>query len=55
MILKPIFPENLDNADFLLSKLICVVEIDKRDADIDECIGSNGFFAKYIGIMRICP
>ena len=28
-ILKPIFPEDLDNADFLLSKLIRVVEADK--------------------------
>lgn len=56
-ILKPIFPEDLDNADFLLSKLIRVVEADKRHADSDVCTGSVGFITdqrdmKVVNIYR---
>lgn len=42
-LLQPIFVEDLDNADFLLSKLIRVAEIDKKHAASDVCTGSIGF------------
>lgn len=41
--LQPIFRESLDNADFLLSKLIRVVERDKKHAESEVCQGSIGF------------
>lgn len=58
-ILKPIFPEDLDNADFLLSKLIRVVKADKKHADSDVCTGSIGFITdqrdmKVVNIYRNC-
>lgn len=43
--LQPIFAEDLDNADFLLSKLIRITEIDKRRAESDVCKGSIGFIS----------
>ena len=39
-LLQPIFVEDLDSADFLLSKLIRVTEIDKKHATSDVCKGS---------------
>lgn len=42
-LLQPIFQEDLDAADFLISKLIRVTEIDKRHAESDVCRGSIGF------------
>lgn len=43
--LQPIFIEDLDNADFLLSKLIRVTDIDKRHAESEICTGSIGFIS----------
>ena len=45
-MLQPIFIEDLDNADFLLSKLIRVAEIDKKHALSDVCKGSIGFISE---------
>lgn len=41
--LQPIFPDQLDNADFLISKLIRITEIDKRRAESEVCQGSIGY------------
>ena len=43
--LQPIFAEDIDNADFLLSKLIRITEIDKRRAESEVCRGSIGFIS----------
>ena len=42
-LLQPIFAEDLDNADFLISKLVRVTEIDKKRAESEVCNGSIGF------------
>ena len=44
--LHPIFLEDLDSADFLLSKLIRVTDIDKRHAESDVCQGSIGYISE---------
>lgn len=41
--LRPIFAEDLDAADFLISKLIRITEIDKKRAESAVCVGSIGF------------
>lgn len=41
--LQPVFAEDLDNADFLISKLVRITEIDKRHAESEVCTGSIGF------------
>ena len=46
-LLQPIFSEDLDNADFLLSKLIRVTKIDKRRAESAVCNGSVGFMSTH--------
>ena len=46
-LLQPIFAEDLDNADFLLSKLIRVTKIDKRRAESAVCNGSVGFISTH--------
>ena len=46
-LLQPIFAEDLDNADFLLSKLIRVTKIDKRRAESTVCSGSVGFMSTH--------
>lgn len=43
--LQPIFPDDLDSADFLLPKLVRITEIDKKHAESDVCKGSIGFTA----------
>lgn len=42
-LLRPIFSEDLDAADFHLSKLIRITDIDKRRAESEVCQGSIGF------------
>lgn len=42
-MLQPIFVEDLDHADFLISKLIRITEMDKRRAESDVCKGSIGY------------
>lgn len=44
-ILQPIFVADLDRADFMLSKLIRVTEIDKKHAESDVCKDSIGFIS----------
>lgn len=41
--LRPIFPEDLDDSDFLMPKFIRVVERDKWRADSEVCKGSIGY------------
>lgn len=43
--LRPIFTEDLDAADFLLSKLIRITDIDKKRAESAVCTGSVGFMS----------
>ena len=45
-LLKPIMPEDLDGADFALTKLIRVCDIDKKHAESEVCQGSVGFVAE---------
>ena len=44
--LRPIFLEDLDSADFLLSNLIRITDIDKRHAESDVCQGSIGYISE---------
>lgn len=44
--LQPIFAEDLDSADFFLSKLIRITEIDKRRAESEVCVGSIGYISE---------
>ena len=44
--LQPIFLEDLDSADFTLSKLIRVADIDKKHAESEVCKGSAGFVSE---------
>lgn len=41
--LRPVFPHTLDGADFLMSKLIRVVNRDKKHAESEVCQGSIGY------------
>ena len=41
--LRPIFAEDLDGADFLISKLVRITDIDKKRAESTVCTGSVGF------------
>lgn len=43
--LRPIFAEDLDASDFLISKLIRITEIDKKRAESAVCTGSVGFIS----------
>lgn len=54
-LLQPIFAEDLDNADFFISKLVRVTEIDKRRAESDVCKGSIGYITnqKDVRIVNI--
>ena len=56
-LLQPIFPADLTQTDFLLSKLIRITEPDKKHAESEVCIGSVGFVSdqkdmKVINIYR---
>ncbi|MBQ2960831.1 MAG: hypothetical protein IJE09_06385 [Oscillospiraceae bacterium] len=55
--LNPIFSEDIDSTDFMLSKLIRLTEIDKKRAESEVCQGSIGFISynkelKIINIFR---
>ena len=41
--LRPIFPEDLADNDFLMPKLVCVADMDKKHAESELCQGSIGF------------
>ena len=44
-LLHPIFAEDLDSADFLISKLIRITDIDKKRAESEVCQGSIGYIS----------
>lgn len=46
-IFQPIFAENLDDADFVLPKMIRLTEMDKKRAESDVCQGSIGFYSDF--------
>lgn len=43
--LQPIFQDDLDDADFLMSKLVRITEIDKKRAESEVCRGSIGYIS----------
>lgn len=51
--LNPVFPDTLDQTDFLMSKLIRVTERDKKYADSDVCRGSIGFISAKGGLRVV--
>lgn len=51
--LQPIFPADLTSAEFTLSKLIRVSEMDKRHAESEVCKGSIGFVTVQKGLRII--
>ena len=55
--LCPIFEEDLDSTDFLLPKLIRVVEMDKKHAESEVCQGSIGYESihRELRIVNIYP
>ena len=52
-LLQPIFPEDLFSADFLLSKLIRITDIDKRRAESEVCKGSIGYSSDHKGLRIV--
>lgn len=52
-VLQPIFPNTLSQADFLMSKLIRVVDRDKKHAESDVCQGSIGFLTDKGGLRVV--
>ena len=44
-LLQPIFVEDLDDADFLISKLVRITGIDKKRAESEVCRGSIGYIS----------
>lgn len=53
--LQPVFSEDMDDADFLISKLVRITEIDKKRAESEVCRGSIGFVStqKELRIVNI--
>lgn len=51
--LRPIFADTLDQADFLMSKLIRVVDRDKKHAENEVCKGSIGFLSDRGGLRVV--
>ena len=51
--LQPIFLDTLDQADFFMSKLIRVVERDKKHAESEVCHGSIGFLSDKGGLRVV--
>jgi len=46
-MLQPFFAEDLDSADFMMTKLIRVTEIDKKRAESEVCAGSIGYISEH--------
>ena len=44
-LLHPIFIEDLESADFSMTKLIRVTEVDKKRAESEVCIGAVGYIS----------
>lgn len=55
--LCPIFEEDIDNPDFYLTKMIRVIEEDKKRAESDVCKGAIGYYSvhKDLRIVNIYP
>jgi len=53
MTLQPIFPDTLNNAEFLMPKFIRVTERDKRHAESEVCQGSIGYASDQKGLHII--
>lgn len=51
--LQPVFPESLDNAEFLISKLIRITDRDKKRAESDVCQGSIGYLSDKGGLRVV--
>ena len=49
-VLRPIFPETLDQSDFLLTKFIMIKDRDKKHEKSDACKGSIGFLSNKSGL-----
>lgn len=45
--LCPIFAEDLDSADFRMTKLIRITEMDKKHSESEVCQGSVGYYAEH--------
>lgn len=52
--LQPIFPETLEEMDFSMSKLIRIIEKDKRHAESEVCKGSIGYYSEQKEFKVIC-
>lgn len=53
LALQPIFPDTLDQSEFVMSKFIRVTERDKRHAESDVCQGSIGFLSDKGGLRVV--
>ncbi|MGM9612515.1 MAG: hypothetical protein ACI3XZ_03325, partial [Butyricicoccus sp.] len=51
--LQPIFPNSLDDADFLMPKFIRIVERDKKRAESEVCQGSIGYESDQKGLRAV--
>ena len=51
--LRPIFPEDLSEAEFSLPKLIRVADIDKKHAESEVCTGSIGYSSEHKGMKVV--
>ena len=51
--LRPVFPEDLDGTNFLMSKLIRVAETDKKHAESEVCKGSIGYLSVHKGMKVV--
>lgn len=51
--LRPIFPDTLDQTEFLLSKFIRVTDRDKKHAESDVCQGSIGYLSDKGGLRVV--
>ena len=51
--LRPIFPETLDDAAFLMPKFVRITERDKKHAESDVCRGSLGYMPDQKGLYSV--
>ena len=49
-LLRPIFPDFLDSADFLMPKFIRIIDRDKKYAESEVCQGSIGYESDQKGL-----
>lgn len=51
--LRPLFREDLESPDFLMSKLVRIIEIDKKHAESEVCCGSIGYLSIFKDIQIV--